>query len=115
MAPPVFPGDADEAASSYLHLSRIALLMEEQEADDVAELSPDHPALLHAQLPFSQILSGAPFSPDQDPVFPGHRGSPYGGGHVCYTDTGTVIGYVDTHFPKKHQYGDTARIINNYI
>ena len=25
------------------------------------------------------------------------------------------IGYVDTHFPKKHQYGDTARIINNYI
>ena len=91
MAPPVFPGDADEAASSYLHLSRIALLMEE---DDVAELSPDHPALLHAQLPFSQILSGAPFSPDQDPVFPGHRGSPNGGGHVCYTDTGTVIGYV---------------------
>ncbi|KAG2559438.1 hypothetical protein PVAP13_8NG296200 [Panicum virgatum] len=81
MAPPVFPGDADEAASSYLHLSRIALLMEEQEADDVAELSPDHPALLHAQLPFSQILSGAPFSPDQDPVFPGHRGSPNGGGH----------------------------------
>ena len=25
------------------------------------------------------------------------------------------IGYVDTHFPKKHQYGDTVRIINNYI
>ena len=25
------------------------------------------------------------------------------------------IGYVDTHFPKKHWYGDTARIINNYM
>jgi len=25
------------------------------------------------------------------------------------------IGYVDTHFPKKHQYRDTVRIINNYI
>ena len=25
------------------------------------------------------------------------------------------IGYADTHFPKKHQYRDTARIINNYI
>jgi hypothetical protein len=84
MAPPVFPGDADEAAASYLNLSRIALVMEEEEEDDVAlaELSPDHPALLHAQQPFSQILSGAPFSPDQGPVFPGDRGSPnHGGGH----------------------------------
>jgi len=25
------------------------------------------------------------------------------------------IGYADTHFPKKHRYRDTARIINNYI
>ena len=36
-------------------------------------------------------------------------------GILCYTDTGTGIGYADTHFPQKHQYGDTARIINNYI
>jgi len=33
---------------------------------------------------------------------------------VRVSDT-TRIGYADTHFPKKHRYGDTARIINNYI
>jgi hypothetical protein len=81
MVPRVFPGDADEAASSYLNLSHIALLMEEEEEEDVAELSPDHPALLYAQQPFCQILSGAPFSPDQGPVFPGDRGSLNGCGH----------------------------------
>ncbi|XP_066338691.1 scarecrow-like protein 14 [Miscanthus floridulus] len=75
-APRVFPGftpasrvDAD-AASSSSYLSRISLLMEEEEEDDLA----DHPALLHAQQPFAQILSGGPFLPDQGPVFPG--GSP---------------------------------------
>ncbi|OQU84114.1 LOW QUALITY PROTEIN: hypothetical protein SORBI_3005G230400 [Sorghum bicolor] len=54
--------DVDAASSSYL--SRISLLMEEEdEEDDLA----DHPAFLH---PFTQILSGAPL-PDQAPVFPG--------------------------------------------
>ncbi|PUZ45899.1 hypothetical protein GQ55_8G261300 [Panicum hallii var. hallii] len=81
MVPRVFPGDADEAASSYLNLSHIALLMEEEEEEDVAELSPDHPALLYGQQPFCQILSGAPFSPDQGPVFPGDGGSLNGCGH----------------------------------
>lgn len=72
-APRVVPGftpapdvDVDAASSSYL--SRISLLMEEEDEKD--DLS-DHPALLHAQQPFAQILSGAPFLPDQAPVFPG--------------------------------------------
>ena len=41
------------------------------------------------------------------------------GARLCYTDMVRVldtirIGYADTHFFKKHWYGDTARIINNY-
>uniref|UniRef100_A0A0A9BCQ5 Uncharacterized protein n=1 Tax=Arundo donax TaxID=35708 RepID=A0A0A9BCQ5_ARUDO len=38
--------------------------------EDVGDLDPTHPALLHAQQPFSQILSSA-FLPDQGAVFPG--------------------------------------------
>ena len=35
--------------------------------------------------------------------------------NLCYMDTGTGIGYADTHFLKKHRYEDMSRIINNYI
>ncbi|KAG2571002.1 hypothetical protein PVAP13_7KG024890 [Panicum virgatum] len=39
--------------------------------EDIACLGPDHPAIIHAQQPFAQILSGASLLPDQGAVFPG--------------------------------------------
>ncbi|KAJ1277368.1 hypothetical protein BS78_05G289600 [Paspalum vaginatum] len=69
--------DADGVSSSSSYLSRISLLMEEEEEEVVAGLGPDHPALLHAQQPFAQILSaGTSVLPDQGSIFAGDRGSP---------------------------------------
>ncbi|KAL6653854.1 hypothetical protein ACP70R_008778 [Stipagrostis hirtigluma subsp. patula] len=69
--PPAASADARAAAASYI--SRISLLMEEEE--DAGDVEPDHPALLQAQRPFAQILSGA-VSPDKGAVFPGGVGDP---------------------------------------
>ncbi|CAM0149593.1 unnamed protein product [Urochloa decumbens] len=61
MALRVFPGLLPPAAlrvDASGYLARISLLMEEEEEEEgVADLGP---ALLHAQQPFAQILSGAP-------------------------------------------------------
>ncbi|CAN6226894.1 unnamed protein product [Urochloa humidicola] len=83
MAPRAFPGVLPPAAprvDASCYLSRISHLMEEEEEEEgVADLGPDHPALLHAQRRFAQILSGAPSTPDQGPVFAmdGGHGSEY--------------------------------------
>ncbi|KAL6907970.1 hypothetical protein ACP4OV_002140 [Aristida adscensionis] len=76
MSPP-----ADAVAASSAYVSRISLLMEEEEDDVGGGVEPDHPALLHAQQPFAQILAGGLFFPDQGAAFPGGKDAlPFGEG-----------------------------------
>ncbi|TVU23268.1 hypothetical protein EJB05_25623, partial [Eragrostis curvula] len=64
-SPFVFPdvataADVGARAATSSYIARICLLMEEEE--DVHDEHPDHPALLHAQQTFAQILSSASLS-----------------------------------------------------